>query len=74
MRINQKIGFGMMCPSKWRKKPLIVKAIKMKTEFLVETLEGTMRGKEGDYLIRGIAGEFYPCDAKIFESSYDLLD
>lgn len=40
-------------------------------EFLVETLEGTMKGKVGDYLIKGVKGEFYPVRRDIFEQTYD---
>lgn len=39
---------------------------------LIGTLEGTMKLTEGNYLIRGIKGEVYPCDKEIFEQSYDL--
>lgn len=55
------------------KKPIPIEAIQIDEEFTVETLEGTMKGKPGDYLIRGIEGEYYPCDEKIFEKSYDLV-
>ena len=37
----------------------------------VDTLEGTMRCDVGDWLIRGIAGEFYPCKPDIFHASYE---
>lgn len=40
---------------------------------LIRTLEGTMRANYGDYIIKGIKGEIYPCKAKIFEESYDEL-
>lgn len=35
------------------------------------TLEGTMRGGRGDYIIRGVRGELYPCKPDIFEQTYD---
>ena len=35
------------------------------------TLEGTMRADDGDYIIRGIAGEFYPCKPEIFHATYE---
>jgi len=38
---------------------------------LIETLEGRMVAKWGDYVIRGIAGEFYSCQYDIFHGSYD---
>ena len=37
------------------------------------TLEGCMIANQGDYIIRGIAGEFYPCKPEIFEASYELV-
>ena len=37
----------------------------------IQTLEGTMRGQAGDYIIKGIHGEIYPCKADIFEESYE---
>lgn len=39
--------------------------------FWVDTKEGRMRGDLGDWLIRGVAGEFYPCKPEIFEATYD---
>lgn len=36
----------------------------------ISTLEGIMTATHGDYIIRGIKGEFYPCRADIFEASY----
>lgn len=40
----------------------------------IETLEGTMIASEGDYIIKGINGEFYPCKPDIFEKTYDSAD
>lgn len=48
-------------------------AVQMDEPFEVETLEGTMRGKAGDYLMRGIEGEYYPCNKQIFEETYEFL-
>ncbi len=41
---------------------------------LVKTLEGIMRGDEGDYLIRGVKGELYFCKPDIFEMTYEKAD
>jgi hypothetical protein len=38
---------------------------------VIPTLEGDMRANEGDYIIRGIKGEFYPCKPDVFEASYE---
>lgn len=40
----------------------------------VETLEGVITGNVGDYIIRGISGEFYPCKPDIFEKTYEMVD
>ena len=53
------------------KKRIPIKAIQIHESFRVETLEGTMQGASGDYLIQGIRGELYPCAEDIFEESYE---
>jgi hypothetical protein len=37
----------------------------------IRTMEGTMKVSDGDFIIKGVKGEFYPCDAEIFELSYE---
>ena len=37
----------------------------------IKTLEGTMTADVGDWIIKGIQGEFYPCKPDIFEETYD---
>lgn len=54
------------------KKPIPITAEQMAEAFYVDTLEGRMYGKPGDYLVTGIHGERYPCDQTIFEESYDV--
>ena len=39
--------------------------------FLIETLEGNHRADIGDWIIKGVKGEFYPCKPDIFEMTYD---
>lgn len=39
----------------------------------IETLEGTHRGNVGDYIIKGIQGELYPCKPDIFEQTYEKV-
>ena len=38
---------------------------------LVVTLEGEMRASVGDWIIKGMKGEFYPCKPDIFEATYE---
>lgn len=40
----------------------------------IETLEGTMEISDGDYIIKGVHGEFYPCKPDIFEETYNLVN
>lgn len=37
----------------------------------IKTLEGGLTASEGDYIIKGIQGEFYPCKPDIFEATYE---
>jgi hypothetical protein len=39
----------------------------------IKTLEGSMEVRIGDYIIRGIEGEFYPCKPSIFEATYEAV-
>ena len=39
--------------------------------YLIDTLEGTMTANVGDYIIKGVKGEFYPCKPDVFETTYD---
>ena len=41
---------------------------------VIHTLEGSMTAHAGDYIIKGIKGEFYPCRKDIFEESYEEYD
>lgn len=79
---------------KYRKKPVVIEAIKYDGENKVEiqefmdmyldfndekqlkinTLEGIMLASIGDYIIRGVNGEYYPCKPDIFEKTYERVD
>ncbi|MEO1503167.1 MAG: hypothetical protein AAFU68_02965 [Pseudomonadota bacterium] len=48
---------------KWRGKGLVV-----------ETLEGDMAAQPGDWIIRGVKGELYPCKPDIFEATYEPVE
>lgn len=79
---------------KYRKKPVMVEAIRYTVEscrelhewmdldhephnldcengIFIDTLEGQMEAQLGDWIIRGVAGEFYPCKPEIFEATYE---
>lgn len=43
-------------------------------ELKIRTNEGIMTVSEGDWVIRGVKGEFYPCKPEIFELTYEPVD
>lgn len=42
-----------------------------KTVLIIKTLEGDMEASLGDWIIKGVNGEFYPCKPDIFEKTYE---
>lgn len=42
-------------------------------DLYIQTLEGNMLANAGDYIIKGVNGEFYPCKPDIFEKTYDVI-
>ena len=44
---------------------------KMLIGIAIDTLEGTMMVNYGDYIIKGVQGEFYPCKPDIFLKTYE---
>ena len=80
MNCEVRLTDGTVCTPdktvKWmvvEKKPIILCALRMLVDFEVDTLEGTHRGKTGDYLLKGIEGELYPVKKEIFEKTYDII-
>ena len=90
----------MNTPKKYRKKPVVIEAIRFTKENIpavwkfidpdkerkngvhdlrpeappvavMETLEGKMEGHVGDWIVKGISGEFYPCKDDIFQKTYE---
>jgi hypothetical protein len=41
-------------------------------ELIIQTLEGDMTAQPGDWIIKGVKGEYYPCKPDIFAISYDV--
>jgi energy-converting hydrogenase Eha subunit B len=41
---------------------------------VIKTLEGDMLAAQGDYIIKGVEGEFYPCKPEIFEKTYKVVE
>lgn len=42
-------------------------------EYYIRTLEGTMTANIGDWIIKGVNGEFYPCKPDVFEKTYESV-
>lgn len=84
-----------MKPAKYRKKPVVVSAMKLTAKnaddvmewldkcdakfssayrrIIIHTLEGDMAANQGDYIIQGVKGEFYPCKPDIFKETYEAV-
>lgn len=91
----------MKQPLKYRKKPVVIEAMRFYADELVmaevarwcggrirseakasdptdvaywidiPTLEGVMTANWGDYVVKGVQGEFYPCKPHVFEATYE---
>jgi len=57
----------------YRMKPVVKSAVRMTDDFEVETFEGVLRGHAGDWLIKGLKGELYPCRKDVFELTYERV-
>jgi hypothetical protein len=86
--------------AKYRKKPVVIEAIKWKghnwneicdflgvpenghghiesvenMQVIIQTLEGDMKADQGDFIIKGVNGEFYPCKPDIFHKTYEKVE
>lgn len=47
---------------------------KSAAHLIVATTEGNMQGLPGDWIIKGIKGEFYPCADDVFRETYKLIE
>lgn len=43
-------------------------------ELIISTLEGDLKASYGDYIIKGVKGEFYPCKPDIFKETYEEVE
>ena len=57
--------------SRYIKKPIPIQAVRIDKDFQIETPEGMMNGRAGDYLVQGVRGKYYPVKKEIFEQTYD---
>ncbi len=56
------------------KKPIPVRCIQIDEPFEVETMEGVLQGKKGDYLIIGNYGDMNPIYKEIFLKTYEIVN
>ena len=74
--------------ARFRKKPVVIEAVQIEDGLdlsvwpdcrwrfgcvVIETLEGEMVGRVGDWLIKGVANEVYPCKPDIFAATYEAV-
>ena len=59
--ISDFVGEGLSIDYSKKEKPVLK----------IKTLEGVMTASEGDYIIKGVKGEFYPCKPDIFDNTYE---
>ena len=43
-------------------------------DLMIETLAGELRANIGDYIIKGLRGDFYPCKPDVFVKMYELVE
>lgn len=55
---------------KFEKIPVIIEAYQTDEEVEIETLEGVMKANKGDWIIKGVKGELYPCKPDVFDLTY----
>ena len=58
----------------WAKKSDATVTVNVYDELYIETLEGRMKASKGDWIIRGVNGEIYPCKPDIFHKTYELAE
>jgi len=51
--------------------PILAADMIQKRRIYIDTIEGKVLASDGDWIIKGVKGEFYPCRADIFHATYD---
>lgn len=60
---------GMECSLIWMNET--IDKVRAEGGFIIPTIEGDMKASFGDWIIKGVNGEFYPCKPDIFEKTYE---
>lgn len=78
---NHREVFNFLTYGKFKEKPLktywdtfYIDHDKVNKGLVIKTLEGDMLAEVGDFIIKGVHDEFYPCKPDIFEKTYDLVE
>jgi len=58
----------------WLEDGSLVNQTNLYQPIILKTLEGKMKVEVGDYIIKGVRGEFYPCKPDVFEKTYELVE
>ena len=66
--------FESLHPKKYRKRPVVIDAVCVQTAWEIDTLEGVMKASPGDFIIKGVQGELYPCKPDVFLKTYDVVE
>ena len=70
--VKKFVGDSLVCniyDSAWR----VGKSVPM-VDMKIKTLEGEMQVSKGDFIIKGVNGEFYPCKPDIFVKTYEPVE
>jgi len=76
-QVAERLGVETMTEKefeKFRKIPVVIEAYQTDVEMEIETLEGTMKADKGDWIIKGVKGELYPCKNDVFEMTYEKVE
>jgi hypothetical protein len=57
----------------WLQTAKHVQLVEAEFRLKISTLEGTMRANLGDWVLKGITGELYPCNEDIFFATYEMV-
>ena len=76
VEVVQWLNRTIVCPPgpEWFREAEEKRVIQLRGDVLdIKTPEGTMTASVGDWIIRGVKGEIYPCKPDVFEATYELV-
>lgn len=73
--VIEAVQFDGTWPEEFFGRPIKDASINYADEIIyIHTKEGIMKANKGDWIIKGIKGEFYPCKPDIFEATYEKAE